>query len=183
MMTPAGMIALVATSISLISSCAAWTAILVTRKSANDARLVQIQTAARSSRATVVSANRQRWIDAIREDVASFIAARGQLAMLMNAENYLELGQEALRREEREGRGRVVMLRDRIDMRLNHTESDHLALIAALDNYDFDPSRENHEVLRRAGRKIFKAEWTRLKKEAGGIDPYVRETVPPRVMD
>ncbi len=102
--------------------------------------------------------------------------------MLTDAENYLDPGQEALRREERELRGTVVMLRGRIDMRLNHSESDHLALLAALDNYDFDTSRENHATLRGAGRKIFKAEWTRLKDEAAGIDPYVREAVPPRVV-
>jgi hypothetical protein len=65
-------------------------------------------------------------------------------------------------------------------MRLNHDEDEHFALLSAMDRYDEKASQVADLALRTKARSIFKAEWTRLKKEASGIDPFVREVVPER---
>ena len=173
--TTAEVIAVAASFVSLIGVAAAWSAIFANRRNATDTMRTQINIAARNSRATVVSANRQKWIDAIRDDVAEFISARLQLAALSSAGSFAQAGQDALLTEERGLRNKLVMLKARIDMRLNHTEADHLALLDALSLYDRDCSDVLDISLRAAGRKIFKDEWTRLQKEASGIDPFVRD--------
>lgn len=75
-----------------------------------------------------------------------------------------------------------MMVHAKIEMRLNHGEDDHRALLAALDKFDSDTSHETAKVLREVSRKIFKDEWTRLKKEASGIDPFVKEAIPERTI-
>lgn len=179
-MTTAEVISIGATTVALISSAAAWRAIITSRRISADTIRAQINIAARNSRATVVSANRQKWIDAIREDIADFISTRSRIVALTSTGSFQGAGQDALLTEERELRAKLVMLQARIEMRLNHTEDDHLALLEALDQYDREASDEVETTLRAAGRKIFADEWRRLKKEASGIDPVVKEAVPPR---
>jgi hypothetical protein len=179
-MTTAEVISIGATTVALLSSAAAWGAIIANRRIAADTIRAQINIAARNSRATVVSANRQRWIDAIREDVADFISTRSRIVTLTFAGSFHGAGKDALLTEERELRTKLIMLQAMIEMRLNHNENDHLALLQALHRYDQDASDDAETTLRAAGRKIFKDEWTRLKKEASGIDPFVKDAVAPR---
>jgi gluconate kinase len=174
-MTTAEVIAVAASVVSLIGVAAAWSAIFANRRNATDTMQTQINIAARNSRATVVSANRQKWIDAIRDDVADFISTRSQLSALTSAGSFERAGQDALLTEQRALQTKLVMLQARIDMRLNHTESDHRELLNALSLYDQQFSEELDISLRVVGRKIFKDEWTRLQKEASGIDPFVRD--------
>ncbi len=89
-------------------------------------------------------------------------------------------GQDALLKEERELRTKLLMLRARVEMRLNPDEDEHERLLELMDRYDQDATTVADLALRTKGRSIFKAEWTRLKKEASGIDPFVREAVPER---
>lgn len=179
-MTTAEIISIGAATVALIGASAAWGAIVANRQIATKTIRAQIDIAARNSRATVVSANRQKWIDAVREDVADFISIRSQIETLKSAGSFHGAGQDALLTEERGLRTKLVMLQARIEMRLNHGEEDHLALLAALDRYDQEVSTEAATTLRAAGRKIFKEEWTRLKKEASGINPFAKEGVPSR---
>jgi len=87
-------------------------------------------------------------------------------------------GRDAILTEARRLRNHAIMLRARVEMRLNlEKEDDHVALLAAMDRYDRELSSEADEELRLIARKIFKAEWERLKNEASGIDPFVREAV------
>jgi hypothetical protein len=67
------------------------------------------------------------------------------------------------------------MLRARIELRINRHETDHLDLLAVLDRYSHDFSKEADAELRQRASDIFKFEWERLKKEAAGIDPFVKE--------
>lgn len=179
-MTIAEIISIGGTTVALISAAAAWGAIIANRRTAADIAKVQINIAARNSRATVVSANRQKWIDAIREDVADFISTRSRLVALEFAGSFQGAGQDALLAEERELRARQVMLQARIEMRLNHDECDHLALLDALRRHHAEATDSTETILRAAGRKIFRDEWVRLKKEASGVDPFVKEIVPSR---
>lgn len=173
-------IAIISAGVALVAAAGAWAAVLVNRWNAKDTIRAQVNIAARSSRATVVSANRQKWIDAIREDVADFIAIRAQMRLLDGHGSMEIAGQDRMLAEARELRDKATMLRARVEMRLNHDEDDHLTLLAAMDRFDQELTQETDAALRLAARRIFKAEWTRLKKEASGIDPFVREAVPPR---
>jgi hypothetical protein len=170
-------IAAVSAAISLIAASGAWAAVLVNRWNARDAATTQINTGARSSRATVVSSNRQRWIDAIRDDVADFIACRAQLHVLGRAGSFQQSVQDALLTEERGIRTKLVMLRARVEMRLNPEEQEHKKLLELMDTYDQNATTAADLELRKMAQGIFKAEWSRLKKEASGIDPLVRERV------
>lgn len=173
-------ISMISAGIALLAAGGSWGAVFVNRRNATEAIRTQINTGARTSRATVVSANRQRWIDAVREDVAEFIAVRAQLRVLEKAGSMERSGQDALLKEERELRTKLIMLRARVEMRLNPDEDEHEKLLELMDRYDQDATTVADLALRTKGRSIFKAEWTRLKREASGIDPFVREAVPER---
>lgn len=173
-------IAAVSAVISLLAVAGAWAAVFVNRWNAKDAVNAQVNTGARSSRATVVSSNRQRWIDAIRDDVADFIAYRRQLHKLERAGSFEKSSQDALHTEEREIRTKLLMLRARVEMRLNPEEQEHGELLELMDRYDNEPTMAADQELRKKAQGIFKAEWSRLKKEASGIDPFVNEKAPDR---
>lgn len=167
---------MISAGIALLAAAGAWGAVLVNRWNATDTIRAQINTGARASRAAVVSANRQKWIDEIRDDVAEFIslrkldAYRTALAQRMNS-------MEPTHAEQMETLVIKERLLARIEMRLKWTgpdpEDDHKALVAALHNYAANAGQE--DAVKTIASKIFKDEWERLKKEASGIDPFVRE--------
>jgi hypothetical protein len=64
--------------------------------------------------------------------------------------------------------------------RLNHSEDDHLALLKLMKRYWQSATHEDDAAMRDKARGIFRAEWIRLKDQASGIDPFVREAVPQR---
>lgn len=172
-------ISIISALIALTAAAGAWGAVFTNRRNAIETIAGQTNTGARTSRATVVSANRQKWIDCIRDDVAEFIAVRSQMVLIGGSGSMQTSGQDAILAESRQIRNRAVMLCARVDMRLNHNEPDHLALLEAMKKYDEEVSHDAAEALRSIARKIFKAEWERLKKEAAGIDPFVRERSTP----
>jgi hypothetical protein len=174
-------ISIISAGIALLAAAGSWGAVLINRWNATDAIRAQINTGARTARAAVVSANRQKWIDAIRDDVAEYIslrkldAHRATLAHIRNVSEPTHAEQmETLVNKER--------ILARIEMRLKWTgpdaEDDHKALVAALHHYSSHDGQE--EAVKKVASKIFKDEWERLKKEASGIDPFVREAAPER---
>ncbi len=172
----AEIISMISAVIALLAAAGAWGAVVVNRWNATDTIRTQINTGARASRAAVVSANRQKWIDAIRDDVAEFIslrkldAYRTAFAQRMNS-------MEPTHAEQMETLVIKERLLARIEMRLKWTgpnaEADHKALVAALHNYAANAGQE--DAVKTIASKIFKDEWERLKKEASGIAPFVRE--------
>lgn len=166
-------IALLSALVAMASAAAAWGAVFMQRKNTTDSIRAQINIAARNSRAAVVSANRQKWIDALRDDIAEFVATRAQIEGLSRGSSFNLYSQEGIAL-----RTRVFMLRSRIELRINRNEPEHQALLDALDRYGREASDEADIELRKQASAIFKAEWERLKKEASGIDPFVRENLP-----
>lgn len=177
-------IAAVSAVIALVAAGGAWSAVLVNRWNATDTIKAQVNIGARNSRAAVVSANRQKWIDAIRDDVAEFIALRKLdvyrdiVAQTVGAAGASHADQmETLVVKER--------LLARIEMRLNWTgpnaEDDHKLLVQTLHRLSSGTGGE--EDVKAAATKIFKFEWKRLKKEASGIDPFVQEAASEQVWD
>lgn len=159
----------------MVSAAAAWSAVLVQRWNATDAVKAQVNIGARNSRAAVVSANRQKWIDAVRDDIAEFMATRAHLEGLKTAGSFETAGADAIVTEERALTTKLRMLRIRIELRINRSEAEHTSLLKALDRYDADFGDEADADLRIQASKIFKFEWERLKKEAAGTDPFVKE--------
>jgi Arc/MetJ-type ribon-helix-helix transcriptional regulator len=161
--------------IALVSAAAAWSAVFVQRRNATDTIRAQVNIGARNSRASVVSANRQKWIDCLRDDVAELMATRSQLAQLTNAGSLERSGQDALLSEQRELTTRLLLLRVRIELRINRNEAEHLGLLEAIDRFDREFTNATDTDLRIQASAIFKTEWERLKREAAGTNPFVKD--------
>jgi len=170
-------IAAISAGIALFAAIGAWRAVFVNRRNATDTINAQTNIGARTSRATVVSANRQKWIDAIRDDVAEFISLR-KLDAYRDTAKHIPGAVEATHAEQIETLAAKERLLARIEMRLKWTgpkaEADHIALVRALHRLALRFGED--EAVKEAASKIFKDEWERLKKEAAGIDPFVRES-------
>src|SRR5262245_43863017 len=114
-------------------------------------------------RANLVSANRQAWINALRDELA-------ELFELLTWQFHLRPGTysgDDGYRYEAEKRSRIRLLINRIRLRLNPNESDAQALLGlleklqSLDESSFDGSMEKAVS---KGQDILKAEWKRVKK-------------------
>lgn len=173
-------IATLAAIVALFSAGAAWLALLVARRNVADTIKAQIDIGARSSRANVVSANRQRWIDGLRDDVALFLATR---RLYFNEDDEL-VGRAGSRENVMGQRPETYIkelehLRIRIELRLNPNEDDHRELLQALNDLFVFYDSLGDAAVRELTQLICKAEWERLKKEAAGVDPFVRAVVEP----
>jgi hypothetical protein len=177
-------IPVVSAIIALFACGGAWLSFIIQRRSAVETIAAQIDIGARNSRASVVSANRQRWIDAIRDDLTELLVSGAEHANVKRRiDNASRLGdltpdlQKTLKAREYELIRLIMYSQTRIKLRLNHSEADHLAFIDAMRNYELaqDPSKQ--KALEDIARKIFSHEWARLKLEATGRDPFVKEAV------
>jgi hypothetical protein len=172
-MSDATAIALASAIFSLGSAAAAWAAVSVGRKNAMDAIEAQTNIAARSSRASVVSASRQKWIDALREDVADFLSAVSAAYDLRSSGSMAQSGRDALMAEERQCDSKLRMLRNRIELRLNPNETGHQLLLDGLDDHANTHTAATAEIVISRAKGILKDEWERLKREAIGVRPIV----------
>jgi hypothetical protein len=175
MADPVNTIAIVSAAIAATSAAAAVGGAFIQWR--NTTRLIetQVNTGARQSRAAVVSANRQKWIDALRDDVAEFLTTVTTYRAVHFADGYTSGSREALLIEERAARRTMRLVRHRIELRLNPDEFEHNSFLAALDAHiASDDDRDTANMVVAQAKAIFKAEWRRLKLEASGIDPVVR---------
>lgn len=138
----------------------------------------QRRISARVSRASVVSANRQKWIDALREDLASFLAA--DFALLddnnVDEDDLSEVEKSRLYDRIREAKQTRRLMQRRIQLRLNMEKSHHEALykdIRAL----MPATGEEHRTIRvrliKSAQSFLRAEWLRVKAEAGDWEDAV----------
>jgi hypothetical protein len=132
----------------------------------------QQEIAARTTRASVISANRQKWIDGIREDLAEFIAA--DFVLLDDSKvDESKLSEAALlRHTDRVAdakRTRRLMFR-RIQLRLNPSKASHQDLLLAIKDLMPATGREHlkaRDHLVAIARTFLRQEWVRVKREAG----------------
>ena len=127
---------------------------------------VQGRLASKQIRATVVSSNRQNWINSLREEVSELISLveafdRNTRTLLPSRETSQEAQRRRLDFEDRAN----LMLR-RIQLRLNEGEQDHLDLIGLLQKFvaamRHDAILEDRII--KLTQKILKAEWNRVKR-------------------
>ncbi|WP_242152973.1 hypothetical protein [Sphingomonas sp. BAUL-RG-20F-R05-02] len=146
----------------------------------------------RQIKANVISTNRQRWIDLLRDDASEFLERHASVLEYAAGTN-LSAQEKLLARAARERR---ALLFQRLRLRLNAGEDEHKALVTDLGQLlqstvpaSQDPVFESVVVKVQA---ILKAEWERVKRlEASGVDapalaaPQVpasggQPTMPPR---
>ncbi len=159
--------------VALMGAGAAWRSLSIQKGNVEKQIAAQLQIAARSSRASVVSASRQRWIDAIREDVAEFLSLEDAYKAARLRSDATGAGQDAIAADMEALTRRRVLLRKRIELRLNPDKDHHQALLHAMDLHmsarEPDPIRELD--VRDKTKALLKQEWERVKREASGAEP------------
>jgi hypothetical protein len=152
------------------------------RKNMLDQLNLQRELGARSSWANVVSANRQRWIDALREDLAEFISADFVLAENLDLDEEDATPAIVRKREivEQARQRRRLMFR-RIQLRLNREKPEQKALWEALRAVMPATGEDHREAVRRLAdlsRRVLRKEWERVKSEASGEGAPTRKSTP-----
>ncbi|MBV8977393.1 MAG: hypothetical protein JOZ13_08430 [Alphaproteobacteria bacterium] len=129
-----------------------------------DELAAQRETTERQIFASVRSTNRQAWINALREDVASYLNASQRMAWLRAHGIAPQDGNELDKLMFEAGRTFTA-----IELRLNPNEDSHIELMAHLQalSSGIQGAPESYNSLRdevvRQAQSIFKFEWNRVK--------------------
>jgi hypothetical protein len=170
---PADVVPWLSMAVALGAAAATWRGVAMQKENVRRQIDAQLLIAARQSRASVVSASRQRWIDAIRDDVAEFLSTEDAVKALALGGIRTLAGTDAMIADEEALTRRRVLLRKRIELRLNSAKEHHVALLHAIDLHmasaEPDPIREAE--VRDRTKTLLKAEWERVKREASGAEP------------
>lgn len=155
-------IALVA--IAIASPLLAWLGVRHQVRNALKVAEKQARTALEPSRqqvhGSVVSANRQKWIDALRDDIAEFLTESDGVRARLQDNPIVD-------QDIRERGRKLTLLFNRIRLRLNPHENDHSDLLELLekllryDNIKLGLPLEDEAA--RLAQQILKREWRRVK--------------------
>ena len=155
--------------LSLVSACTALMASVV-------GPLVALAVAKRQFNATVLSANRQKWIETLRDLLAELISVLVAVFVVKSGwKGKWDKGLGAIARDPAllPKLERMVLVQWKIRLLLNPTEADHQELSRTIDTaLQRLQSEESHESETRAdvenvtrlGRAILKREWERVKQ-------------------
>jgi len=154
--------------LSLISACTALVASIA-------GPFVTLVVAKRNFNATVLSANRQKWIESLRDMLAELISLLvAALVVKAKWKDKWDRGRSAVTAEPAllEKVERLVLAQTKIRLLLNPNESDHQQLFQAIDNAtrrlqsaeSEDAETESDiELITALAQKILKREWLRVK--------------------
>src|SRR6266516_1935530 len=155
--------------LSLVSACTALVASVV-------GPLVTLAVAKRQFNATVLSANRQKWIETLRDLLAELISMLVAVYVVKSGwKGKWDKGLSAVASEPAllPKLERVVLVQWKIRLLLNPTEADHLELSRTIDiamerlqseeSCEAD-TKADVENITRAARAILKREWQRVKQ-------------------
>jgi hypothetical protein len=136
--------------------------------------LVSYIVARRQIRASVISSNRERWTEALRDSVAEYVSLLLSASMVKQT-----IGQDPLKAVTEDHVllqtvGRIILVKNKILLMTNPSESRYTKLcelvettyqdLASDDPQAFARIRSGSEALTRAGREVLKAEWARVKR-------------------
>jgi hypothetical protein len=150
------------------ASTLAWGALAVAFLALFVGPLIQLRIAKAQIRATVLSANRQKWIDALRAQVAAFMALTVETNLKATAERGKPTYYDALKPD----LAKLRAIEFNIVLALNPTEADHQQLADSLNEvvkwFIGGVSQERKlkdfiDTIRDLSRTIFKREWERVK--------------------
>jgi hypothetical protein len=155
-----------ALTITFVTACSA----LV---SATVGPLVSIVVASKQIRASLVSTNRQRWIEALRDSIAEYVALAVSAAMLR--EVLRKDAFQAIRDDPQLAQlaERLALARNRTLLMLNPAKAVHHELSRAIEEAGrllleseatLGQMNDHVEVITRTGRAVLQVEWTRVKR-------------------
>lgn len=132
--------------------------------------LVSLWAADKQSRVTVLSGNRQAWINTLRDLIAEYIAIVG----VVHAGDWTQKSEEEFDQKLE----RLTLIRTKIMLMINPKEEDHERLVKLLsaisqtlggraavgEKRDMKKAGELHNELRPLAQAILKREWERVKQ-------------------
>ena len=154
------------TSVAFVTACAA----LV---SAAGGPIVSIMVSSRQIRASLVSGNRERWIEALRDAIAEYVGLVVVVAAVREARHEDSLLALRDTPELVQLCERMAQARNRIELMINPGKPEHGKLDELLERAhlhlvgDFGSARElgsMAEAITQAGRAVLKSEWERVKR-------------------
>jgi len=136
--------------------------------------IVSISVARRQFKASVISNNRERWIEALREAIAEYISVVASAALIARHATVIN-GQGAYADEEmRKTAERIMLVRTKIVLMTNPTKMSHRDLCqsievvhrALVENQVMEPERWRSQLntITLAGHAVLEAEWARVKR-------------------
>jgi len=150
---------------SIISSLTALVAVII-------GPIVQLYVAKRQIRSTTISANRQAWINSLRDNVSAVWACGSDVRTLRSAVTSDPVATTKIQEEIRQAK----ILINRIRLSINPEETDHQELVRLLEHLwavadsvvPKDPKHEEWQKVQRdlmaVSRRILKDEWKRVKR-------------------
>lgn len=162
---PTAQIALLAARAAILSAIAAVAALVISP-------FITFWTTRAQIRANLVSANRQAWINALRDDLSELFELVTWLFLLRPGTHSGEEGYKYVA----ERRSRIRLLKNRVRLRLNPNEATSTALLASIEKLHTlahggatTDERENEfndqmESSVASAQEIMRAEWKRVKK-------------------
>ena len=154
--------------ISMVSAATALVASIV-------GPLVTLSVGRRQFAASVLSANRQRWIEQLRDLLAEFVSQLGAVWVIRATwqgewnKGLAPIAADPARLEKMQ---RLLLVQSKIRLMLNPTEADHQELYAAIEaslqrlreeRSDEDETAADVEHIAKLGQAILKREWQRVK--------------------
>ena len=155
--------------LNLVSACTALVASIA-------GPFVTLAVAKRQFSASVLSANRQKWIETLRDTLSELISILGTAAVLRmtwKADWDRGLGPLSERGELLEKVQRLVMVQAKIRLLINPLEPDHEALYRAIEaaskhlqaeDWHESSMEADVELITRLAQAILKREWMRVKQ-------------------
>ena len=137
--------------------------------------IVTLSVARRQFKATVLSANRQKWIETLRDMLAELISLLVSALIVRSAwKSKWDEGRGPFREDAAlvDNLERIVLAQSKVRLLLNPTESDHQRLHGAIDaalkrlrsedSVDSDTAADI-EIITTLGQSILRREWQRVK--------------------
>ena len=136
--------------------------------------LVSISVARRQFKASVISNNRERWIEALRDSIAEYIALVTSAALIARRAKVVNgeivyTDEEIIKTAER-----IVLVRSKIILMTNPTKNCHRDLCQSIEvvhralvanrSMDLEQWRSHLNAITLAGHTVLEAEWARVKR-------------------
>lgn len=155
-----------AITVAFVTACAALVSAAV-------GPLVSIVVASRQIRASLVSGNRERWTETLRDAIAEYVSLVLSAAMLHEARQEDPLAEIRNDPKLLELVQRVAQAKNRIDLMVNPSKPGHRELAEPVDQAyrvlleDGGSRRQIADIVEsiiRAGRAVLRTEWDRVKR-------------------
>lgn len=136
--------------------------------------IVSISIARQQFKASVISNNRERWTEALRDALAEYISLVTSAAMIARQTQFIHGENVHLDEEFRKTAERIMLVRGRIRLMTNPSKDCHRELcesveavhraLVAHEKVELQQWRSHLEAIMLAGRSVLEAEWRRVKR-------------------